>query len=628
MFNPSADFSRATVDAVWRIASAANAALPKRNLPSPKWAPGPLLRSDERRPMDIGVPRRTLSLCPDCNHEAVDAVLKGEIDVATFRDNPGVIEAEILEEAGRILMRKACEQHGPFEDVLSNHPDFLRRMERLTFGRDFECADDCNMHGHGQSSITSGRGTYLIVDLTNRCNMMCSPCFMDANAANYVHELDMEDITAIFKNALSFKPQREINVLFSGGEPTLSPIFLDAVRYAKSLGFHRLHVATNGVEFAKGRDFAFKAKEAGLHAVYLQLDGVSEEKNRHRGLGNYMPVRRQALENIAAAGMRTTLQVTVTNGENNDGLGDIVRFAIQNVDKIHGVVFQPLMFAGRDDLVSADERYARRYPLSQLAYDLQEQTSIGWQPMRDWFSTSSFGIFAHLCDVLNPDAELGSLFQETHPDRGIFSALLVDTHRKEAIPVPAFFNLEQFMRDIVEITDSTRGPAATRALVWLSAVRNFNQRKAPSGFRVQDLRSALADCFYRVAGHSEHWSENAYSYDGRWRVMIFNGMWFQDIYNYDFSGICNSTARVAMASTPDQGEISFCAYYGGGWRKVIEHQGRTETLAEWHRTHGRHQIYAKGKMVELGQPARDAARFVQIDAEPLAVPSGPLKNRD
>ncbi len=625
MSRSMADISCLATNAVWRIATAANSALPKGNLPSPKWAPGPLLRREQRRPMDLGVPRKALSLCPDCNLEAVEAVLRGELDVAAFRDNPGIIEAEIVEEGGRILMRKACKRHGPFEDALSNHPDFFRKMERLAFGRDFDCIDDCNVHGHGPNSIRSGRGTYLIVDLTNRCNMMCSPCFMDANAASYVHELDIEHIRAIFNNALSFKPQREINILFSGGEPTLSPIFFEAVRHAKSMGFHRLHVATNGVRFAESRNFAFEAKEAGLHAVYLQCDGVSEEKNKHRGLGNYMAVKRQALDNIAAAGMRTTLQVTVTNGQNNDGLGDIVRFAIQNIDKIHGVVFQPIMFAGRDEYVSPGDRYPPRYPLTQLAFDLHEQTSIAWQPMRDWFPVSAIGIFAHLCDVLNPQAELGSLFQETHPNRGIFSPLLVDSQENVAVPIPAFFDLEQFMRDIVEITDSGRGPAATKALVSLSVLRNFDQRKAPSGFGPADLRRVLEDCFYRIAGNSDNWSERAYSYDGRWRVMIFNGMWFQDAFNYDFSGICNSTTPVATT----QGEISFCAYYGGGWRKVVEHQSRTATLAEWHRTHGRHEIYAKGKKVDLGQLAQSAgAQLVQIESEPLAVPTGVLDHCD
>lgn len=615
----------AAANAAWRILRPITKMIPEGNLPRPTWAPGRLAKQRERVPMATGIPRKTSSLCPDCNREAVEAVLKGEIDVADFRDNPGVIEAEILEEGGRILMRKACERHGPFEDALSNHPDFFRKMERLAFGRDFECADDCNVHGHGANSIRSGRGTYLIVDLTNRCNMMCSPCFMDANAASYVHELNMEDVKVIFNNALSFKPQREINVLFSGGEPTVSPIFLDAVRHAKSKGFHRLHVATNGVRFAQSRDFAFEAKEAGLHAVYLQLDGVSEEKNKHRGLGNSMAVKGQALENIAAAGMRTTLQVTVTNGLNDDVLGDIVGFALQNIDKIQGVVFQPIMFAGRDEGVSPDERYARRYPLTQLAFDLHEQTSIGWEPMRDWFPLSDFGIFAHLCDVLNPEAKLGSLFQETHPNRGIFSALLVDTHQKQAIPIPVLFDLEQFMRDVVEITDSGRGQAATKVLVSLSILRNFNQQKAPSGFGPADLRHVLEDCFYRVAGSSDHWSEKAYSYDGRWRVMVFNGMWFQDAFNYDFSGICNSTTPVATT----QGEISFCAYYGGGWRKVVEHQSRTTKLAEWHRTHSRQEIYANGKTVDLGQPLHSAgASLVQIEADPLAVPSGIVEHCD
>jgi 7,8-dihydro-6-hydroxymethylpterin dimethyltransferase len=610
MFTPRTDALAFVADTGWKVLHQINSAIPEGRLPAPGWAPGRLPKARQRRPMQLGVPRRTFSLCPDCNREAVQAVLNGKNEIADFRERPGMIEAEILEEGGRILLRKACDRHGPFEDLLSNNPDFFTRMERLAFGRDFQCADDQAVHHHGPCSITSGRGSYLIVDLTNRCNMKCSPCFMDANAVRYVHELDLEDVKVLCNNALSFKPQREINVLFSGGEPTLAPVFLDALRHAKSMGFHRLHVATNGVRFAESTEFALRAREAGLHAVYLQCDGVSEKNNSHRGLGNYMEVKHRALENIAAAGMRTTLQVTVVKGLNNDGLGDMVRFAIQNTDKIYGVLFQPVMFTGRDELLSTEERYARRYPLSQLAFDLQEQTSIHWQPMRDWFPASAYGVFAHLCDALNPHAAWGSLFPDIHPNHGVFSPLLVDTYEKVATPIPSFFNLEQFMRDLVETADSGRGSAATKALVWLSAVRNFDQHKAPAGLRLTHIRGLLEDCFYRVAGNGERWSERAYSYDGRWRLMIFNGMWFQDTFNYDFS---------TLSSTPvatQQGEISFCAYNGGGWRKVVEHEHQTATLAEWHRKHERQEIYAKGKWVELGQPIHGSSiPLVQIEAE-------------
>jgi uncharacterized radical SAM superfamily Fe-S cluster-containing enzyme len=620
MFKSTTNTSYAIANGVWKVLQPLNSLLPGGNLPTPTWAPGPLLKRGQRRPMELGVPRKTFSLCPDCNREAAEAVLSGQSEIADFRDHPGIIDSEILEEGGRILMRKACPRHGPFEDVLSNHSDFFRRMEGLAFGGDFECVDDQQVHHHGPNSIRSGRGSYLIVDLTNRCNMKCSPCFMDANAVSYVHELGLEDVKALFHNAVSFKPQREINVLFSGGEPTLSPVFLEAVQHAKSVGFHRLHVATNGIRLAESRDFAFRARAAGLHAVYLQCDGVTEEQNQHRGLGNYMEVKRRALENVAMAGMRTTLQVTVVNGLNNDGLGDIVRFAIENTDKIHGVLFQPVMFTGRDERISTEERYTRRYPVSQLAFDLQEQTSIDWQPIRDWFPASAYGIFAHLCDVLNPGAELGSLYPDMHPNHGVFSPLLVDTDEKTAIPIPAFFHLEQFMRDVVEITDRGRGPTVTRALVFLSLLRNFDQRKAPSGFGFAQLLDLLEDCFYRVSGGRDHWSQRAYSYNGRWRVMIFNGMWFQDAFNYDFSTLRNSATPVAT----QQGEISFCAYNGGGWRKVAEHMNRTAALAEWHRKNPRHEIYAHGKTVEFGQAIRKSAetRLVQIEGDALAVPNG------
>ncbi len=559
--------------------------------------------------MATGVPRRTLSLCPDCNREAVEAVTRGEASLTDFRDRPGIIDAQIIEEAGRILMRKACEKHGPFEDVLSNHPEFFKRMEGLGFGKDFNCAGDEMVHNHGANSIRTGRGTYLIVDLTNRCNMFCSPCYMDANAASYVHELDMQDVTALFERATSFKPQREINVLFSGGEATLSPIFLDAVRHAKGKGFHRLHVATNGIRFAQEKDFAAKAKAAGLHAVYLQFDGVNGEKNRHRGIGNYMEVKRRALDNIAAAGMKTTLQVTVENGLNNDGVGDIIRFVADHVEKIHGIIFQPVMFSGRDEDISADERYARRYPVSQIAYDLQAQTSFGWEAMRDWFPVSAYAVFANLCDVLHPEAAVGSLFCDIHPNQGMFSPILINSRTREIVPVAKFFDIQQFLRDVVAITDLGRGAAITKAMVGLSAVRNFNRTTAPADFGLDQLRKSLSDCFYRVAGSGQNWSERAYSYAGSWKLVMITPMSFQDLYNYDLATMSDSKTPVAT----QEGEITFCAYNGGRWRKIVEHLHQTASLPEWKRVHGRQPIYAKGKDVDLGAGKNAKPELVQIE---------------
>jgi len=189
----------------------------------------------------------------------VEAVLIGEIDAADFRDNPGIIEAEILEGRRAHPHAQGLREARPVRGRTLKPPGFLRKMERLAFGRDFECVDDCNVHAHGRNSISSGRGTFLIVDITNRCNMMCSPCFMDANAASYVHELSMEDIKVISAthSRLSLSGK---STFCSQREPTVSPIFLDAVRTRKRW-LHRLHVATNGIEFAKSKDFALQARK-------------------------------------------------------------------------------------------------------------------------------------------------------------------------------------------------------------------------------------------------------------------------------------------------------------------------------------------------------------------------------
>ena len=127
----TAGIFRAASNTAWFASKVLNRVLHEGNLPSPSWAPGRLPKQRERIRMATGVPRKTLSLCPDCNREVVEAVLKGEMDVADFRDHPGIVEAGILEEGGRILMRKVCAKHGPFEDALSNHPDFFRQRLRM-----------------------------------------------------------------------------------------------------------------------------------------------------------------------------------------------------------------------------------------------------------------------------------------------------------------------------------------------------------------------------------------------------------------------------------------------------------------------------------------------------------------
>jgi uncharacterized radical SAM superfamily Fe-S cluster-containing enzyme len=127
---------------------------------------------------------------------------------------------------------------------------------------------------------------------------------MDANQVGFVHELTWEDIKQILDNAITIKPRRQMSVQFSGGEPTMSPFFLDAIRYSRKVGYNSVQAATNGIEFAKNPEFAKAAAEAGLRYAYLQFDGIGNAANSHRRVGNLFDVKLRAIENLYNAGRR------------------------------------------------------------------------------------------------------------------------------------------------------------------------------------------------------------------------------------------------------------------------------------------------------------------------------------
>ena len=232
---------------------------------TPKWSDKPLLKSWQKTKPTLGFPRETDSLCPTCVQEARDAIIGGTKDwKELLTQKVGEIKAQIIERDGKILMVKDCPKHGHFEDVMSIDSEMFKHIEAVFPGRDMRAHNDEKLHHHGTSTVKWGRGAVLTIDLTNRCNMMCDPCFMDANQVGFVHELTWEEIKTMLDNAITMKPKRQMSVQFSGGEPTLSPYFLDAVAYSRKVGYNSVQAASNGIEFAKSLEFAQQAAEAGL----------------------------------------------------------------------------------------------------------------------------------------------------------------------------------------------------------------------------------------------------------------------------------------------------------------------------------------------------------------------------
>src|ERR1700752_4062112 len=371
----------------WNVFNALNSIKPNPSF-TPKWSDKPLLKSWQKEKPPLGWPRTTDSLCPKCvaaiRQQIIDGKLPHEI---LLNEKVGEIKAQIIERDGQILMVKDCPTHGHFEDVMSIDPAMMKHLEDVFPGRDIRAHNDEKLHNHGTSTVTHGRGSVLTIDLTNRCNMMCDPCFMDANQVGFVHELTWDEIKTMLDNAITIKPRRQMSVQFSGGEPTLSPYFLDAIAYARKVGYNSVQAATNGIEFAKSKEFAKAAAEAGLRYAYLQFDGIGNAANSHRRVGNLFDVKLRAIENLYGAGVDIVPVITIVNGVNNEQVGRVIEFALDNPRKINFLSFQPVSFTGRDEEITPERRAAQRYTLSHLAHDVKNQVGIG-EPTRDWFPIS------------------------------------------------------------------------------------------------------------------------------------------------------------------------------------------------------------------------------------------------
>ncbi|OFW01946.1 MAG: radical SAM protein [Acidobacteria bacterium RIFCSPLOWO2_12_FULL_59_11] len=589
----------------------------------PKWSDKPLLKSYQKSKPTLGWPRTTDSLCPVCMREARQRILDGEQDWQTLlTEKVGEIKATILERDGKILMVKDCPQHGHFEDVLSMDPDFLRHIETMFPGRDISAHNDKDLHNHGSSTVRYGRGAVLTIDLTNRCNMMCDPCFMDANQVGFVHELTWEDIKQLLDNAVTIKPRRQMSVQFSGGEPTMSPYFFDALAYARKVGYNSIQAATNGIEFAKSLDYAKRAHEAGLRYVYLQFDGIGNAANQHRRVGNLFDVKLQAIENCHAAGIEIILVITLVNGVNNEQVGPIIEFARSNPKKIAFVSFQPVSFTGRDEEVTDERRLQQRYTLSHMVHDVKRQCGIT-EPTRDWFPLSLMGTFADLADLIHgPEAQWGQVSCSCHPDCGVGTALMVNKQNNEWAPVPQFLNVPQLVSDMKQITDAARGKWFSNFQMALSLLRNYDPFKSPPSLGLTDILKKF-DKSLGLTGKS--YGVGLERRNDPWNFLFIAGMWFQDLWTYDF----RRTEMCIIPYATQQGEISFCAYNTGiGWRNIIEKMHMTATLTKWYEDHGRHAIYAGGKSV----PLPDVQHSLVLNPEHVnrgpQVSAGPQNARD
>jgi 7,8-dihydro-6-hydroxymethylpterin dimethyltransferase len=216
---------------------------------------------------------------------------------------------------------------------------------------------------------------------------------------------------------------------------------------------------------------------------------------------------------------------------------------------------------------------------------------------------SFIGTFSDWADLVHgPQDPWGNMACGCHPNCGVAMAMMVDKETKEAVPVTAFMNATQVARDVAKINDAARGKFMSVLGMTLALARGYDPFKAPKHFKLSDMLVKFDKSFgatgkeYGKVGGERTMADIEKRRQDRWNFLFIAGMWFQDLFNYDF----RRTERCIIPYATQEGEISFCAYNTGvGWRNIIEKMHQTATLTQWYEAHGRHEIFAGDKDVPL-----------------------------
>ncbi len=160
---------------------------------------------------------------------------------------------------------------------------------------------------HKKTVAFSKHSSNLFFHILTKCNLACRHCYINREQ----HGANTLDIDTI-KNWLDLfvNKNRQMNLIFLGGEPTLHPDLSIAVKHAKKAGFKSITIDTNGYLFNNILD---KISCDEVDFISFSLDGATKKTNDAiRGKGSFDQCLK-GLKDAQAKGFSTSMIYTVSN---------------------------------------------------------------------------------------------------------------------------------------------------------------------------------------------------------------------------------------------------------------------------------------------------------------------------
>lgn len=263
------------------------------------------------------------------------------------------VSAKEVIQDGKVWLLKQCPTHGAERVLLADdavywrqaRERFLKPPEQVAAPNtelDYGCPYDCGICPEHEQ-----HGCLTVLEITDACNLRCPTCYAGSGPERQTHR-SLPVIERMLDRIVANETEPDV-VQVSGGEPTLHPEFFAVLDACKRRPIRHLMLNTNGIRIAREPGFAEKLAAYGPgFEVYLQFDSLREGPLRTLRGADLRSIRLAALEVLNRLNLSTTLVVVVRRGSNDDELGEIIRFALQQ-RCVRGVTLQPVQDAGRND---------------------------------------------------------------------------------------------------------------------------------------------------------------------------------------------------------------------------------------------------------------------------------------
>jgi SynChlorMet cassette radical SAM/SPASM protein ScmE len=156
--------------------------------------------------------------------------------------------------------------------------------------------------------------------LTNRCNLNCNFCLIDAQKNANKEELQTNDWLNFFER---LKELRVFNVSISGGEIFLRNDLLVLLKKLRENRMHRITLLTNGTLITE--EIANQLNELNIKNISISVDGLEETHDQIRGTGSFQKTIKGIL-NLINIGVKPMISFTPVRSNYKElrGLIDII----------------------------------------------------------------------------------------------------------------------------------------------------------------------------------------------------------------------------------------------------------------------------------------------------------------